>query len=379
MLPISATKVSVFDIFSKADEFKLKLEEYASGYCFFFRRGAEAFYTLFTALRGFSGRNTVIIPAYTADTVYLPIKQAGCSVKFCDMSLKSFNMDLEHLEKLIDDNTLAVVGVHLFGIPEDMDRIKNMIKGRDIYLIDDFCQAFGSRYKNRPVGTLGDASVLSFGKGKNLTTVDGGALFTSNSEINAKIADIYSNMEKSGVLTELKYVIKIFGLSVLTKPILYGIARKIFSGQREVPAPDAIEPKKLSNIQKRMGSGLIKKKEDIFEYRHFWGQELYEGLSDIKGIILPDITNKYVVWNRFPVLIEDKEKREKLRDLMLKNGIECNFLYGRPVYDNYGIEINVFEYKNAEYMAKHLITLPTNQFMNEKKLVKIRENFLEIL
>ncbi|MFW6129659.1 MAG: DegT/DnrJ/EryC1/StrS family aminotransferase, partial [Atribacterota bacterium] len=269
MIPISASKFSPFPIFSKGKNLNKKLCDMLDRKnCFFFDRGASTLFVLLSILKRRSKRKKIIIPSYTADTVYIPAIQAGCEVKFCDMSLDSFNMDLRHLRKIVDKDTLAVIGVHLFGIPENMDEIEKIAEKHNVFVIDDFCQALGSKYKNKYAGSFGDASVLSFGKGKNLTAFDGGALFLDDDELIDEVNDIYKDLDKP---SEIKKAFKIFGLSILSRPFWYGIFYRVLSRYRQVPAPEKIEVKKITKVQKNLISNLIDKKDKNLKQRALWG------------------------------------------------------------------------------------------------------------
>ncbi len=377
MIPISATKFSPFLLFKNAKDFDGELNQLLERKkCFFFSRGADALYMLFKALKEAVGKEEVIIPAYTADTVYLPAKQAGCKVRLCDMSTVSFNMNLNHLESLVNSNTLAIVAVSLFGIPEDFKKVKDIADTREVFLIDDFCQAFGSKYEDKYVGSFGDASVLSFGKGKNFTTFNGGALFLNNEKLGYSVESNSGAIEEYGFFESLNIIMKTFALSMLSRPRLYQMFYKVLSSHRAVPAPVELKPKKMLKVQKRLGMNLLKEKDNFIEPRYKWGKKLHALLRDRDEFIIPSIKEEqYIAWNRFPVLVKDLNRRENIRKKLLDSGIESNYLYGEPIFEHYNLEVDREMYKNAIYMAEHLLTLPTNCFMTEKYLRSIEECF----
>ena len=379
MIPVSATKYSFLKIFSGKSGLRAGLTEHTGAdRCFFFRRGTEALYVLFKALMKVSERNTVIIPSYTADAVYAAAVQAGLRVNFCDMSLQSFNMDLTKLESVVDEDTLAVVGVHLFGIPEDMERISGILKGRGVFLVDDLCQAFGSRLRGCPVGAFGDAAVLSFGKGKNFTTVEGGALLTREGMISDLVSGIYEELEDPGVLANLKYLAMSLGLSILARPFPYTYARRLFADKREVPVEFSVVPGKLTGTQLRLGSGLMRDIDNIISARKQMGLQLYDALAGMEGLTLPEIAEKDVAWNRLPVMVKDADKREVLRDLLLDDGVEANYYYNEPCYFDL-TEGFAGIYRNASYFAGHLLTLPSNVFLTDEAIGRIAHIFQDIL
>ena len=100
---------------------------------------------------------------------------------FADVNPDTFNIDPLKIKEKITDATKAILPVHIFGQSADMDEIMTIAKKHKLVVIEDACQAFGATYKNKPVGSLGDAACFSFFPTKNLGTLgDGGIITTSN-------------------------------------------------------------------------------------------------------------------------------------------------------------------------------------------------------
>jgi len=108
----------------------------------------------------------------------------GARTVFVDVDPKTFTMDPARLERAITSRTKAIVPVHLYGQPADMDPILEIAKRHGVRVIEDACQAHGAAYNGRPVGSLGDAACYSFYPGKNLGAYgEGGMVVTSDPEI----------------------------------------------------------------------------------------------------------------------------------------------------------------------------------------------------
>ncbi len=143
--------------------------------------GTAALYAAFYVL-GIGPGDEVICPSYTYWASVMPAAALGARVVFCEVYSDSLDMDVEDFRKKITPRTKAVVPVHLWGIPCEMDEIIAISKKNNIAVIEDACHAHGAEYKGRKMGTLGDFGVFSFQASKNLPGGEGGMLITNNEE-----------------------------------------------------------------------------------------------------------------------------------------------------------------------------------------------------
>jgi dTDP-4-amino-4,6-dideoxygalactose transaminase len=112
---------------------------------------------------------------------------AGARVVFVDMDPRTCNIDVTRIEEKITPRTKAIIPVHLYGQPADMDAVRAIAKQHGLWVVGDAAQAHGSQYKGRPIATLADITCFSFYPGKNLGAYgDGGAIVTDNAEWEAK-------------------------------------------------------------------------------------------------------------------------------------------------------------------------------------------------
>lgn len=141
---------------------------------------------LFIALKslGIGKGDEVITVANSFIATSEAITMAGAKVVFVDCDKETYNIDIEKLEKAITNKTKAVIPVHLYGQPADMDNILEIAKRYNLYVIEDAAQAHGAKYKQKNVGTLADCACFSFYPGKNLGAYgDAGAIVTGNDEL----------------------------------------------------------------------------------------------------------------------------------------------------------------------------------------------------
>ena len=137
---------------------------------------------------GVKQSDEVITVPYTFIATTEAISQTGAKVVFVDIEDKSYNMDSEKIEQAITQKTKAVIPVHLFGQPADMDKIMKIAKKHKLIVIEDACQAHGAEYKGKKVGGLGDIACFSFYPGKNLGAYgDAGMVVTDNKELAEKM------------------------------------------------------------------------------------------------------------------------------------------------------------------------------------------------
>jgi dTDP-4-amino-4,6-dideoxygalactose transaminase len=128
----------------------------------------------------------VIAPPYTFIATVSAIIQQNAIPVFADIDRETLNIDPARVEERITRRTKAVVPVHLFGLPADMDRITAIAKLRGITVIEDACQAHGAVYKGRKAGSMGDMACFSFQESKNMAAGEGGAIVTNDSALAEK-------------------------------------------------------------------------------------------------------------------------------------------------------------------------------------------------
>ena len=125
----------------------------------------------------------VITVAHTAMATVTAIESTGARPVLADIDLETYTLDPLRAEAAITERTRAIVVVHLYGQPADMDRLKALAKSRDLLLIEDCAQAHGAQHKGRKVGVIGDMGAFSFYPTKNMGAYgDGGAVITSRPE-----------------------------------------------------------------------------------------------------------------------------------------------------------------------------------------------------
>lgn len=122
----------------------------------------------------------VALPAYSCYDVATAAIGAGARVALYDVSPETLGPDLDSLRSVIRDGATAIVVAHLYGLPVDLSPVRELARESDAAVIEDAAQGIGGAFRGRPLGTLGDVGVLSFGRGKGLTGGAGGLLLANN-------------------------------------------------------------------------------------------------------------------------------------------------------------------------------------------------------
>lgn len=177
-----------FIIGPELDAFESEFAQYCEvDHCVGVGNGLEALHLLLRAY-GIGPGNEVLVPSNTFVATWLAVTQAGATPVPVEPDIGTHNIDPARLEAAITSRTSAVVPVHLYGQPADMDPINEIAAKHGLLVIEDAAQAQGARYKGRRAGSLGHAAATSFYPGKNLGALgDGGAVLTRDKAIADKV------------------------------------------------------------------------------------------------------------------------------------------------------------------------------------------------
>jgi dTDP-4-amino-4,6-dideoxygalactose transaminase len=168
----------------ECDAFEAEFAQYCEAkHCIGVANGLEALYILLRAFDIGAG-DEVIVPASTFIATWLAVSETGATPIPVEPENRTYNIDPNRIEAAITSRTKAIMPVHLYGMPADMDIINALAHKYDLKVIEDAAQGHGARYKGRRVGSLGDAAGFSFYPAKNLGAYgDGGAITTNDSAL----------------------------------------------------------------------------------------------------------------------------------------------------------------------------------------------------
>ena len=337
-------------ISSKVGRFIAEFEEKFARYC-----GVEYAITtancaasLHLALEavGIGKDDEVIVPTLTFIATANAVKYTGAKPVFVDSHPDYWCLDPEKVERAITPRTKAIIPVHLFGHPCDMDAIMNIAKRYNLYVIEDAAEAPGAEYKGRKVGSLGEVSCHSFFGNKIVSTGEGGMCLTNDKELAERI----TLLKDQGMDPDKHYWHYVIGYNY-----------------------------RMTNLQAAVGAAQIGKLDEFIRIRRRIAEVYHSLLKNIKAVVLPPEMPwaKHVYW-MYPILIEDEFglTKDELIERMSELGIETKpFFYplhSMPPY-NEGESFPV-----AEELSRKGICLPCSVKLSEQDIESVAQAIGEI-
>ena len=195
----SELNIKINEVISSGDYVLSKvLEEFENNFSAFCKtkyalgvgNGLDALFLVLKSLDIGEG-DEVIVPSHTFIATWLAVSRSGAKPVPVELDEDTYNIDVEKLSNVISNKTKAIIPVHLYGQPADMDEINAFAKNYNLYVIEDAAQAHGAKYKDRCVGSLSNAAAFSFYPTKNLGAYgDGGSITTDSKKIKEKISKL---------------------------------------------------------------------------------------------------------------------------------------------------------------------------------------------
>ena len=278
---------------------------------------------------------------------------AGAKPIFADINQQDYTIDILDMEKKINRNTKAIIPVHLYGHPANMNEINSIARKHSLFVIEDACQSLGSTYFQKQTGALSDIGCFSFYASKVITTGEGGAIATNNDDFAEKLKMIRNHGMIHG------YDTAIFGLNLRLPEISAGIGK--------------IQMRKLEKMLK-----MRRNNADILSN----GLKKFEQINS--GINLPKETmDKKFNWYLFTVGFKDKNNRDLIKNHLTNEGIGALVYYDPPVHETPFYEdfesLSNDTLPNTVWAWHHTLSLPVHPLVTENdlnKIIKIFETYI---
>ena len=297
--------------------------------CVVCNSGTDALYLALRAL-GIGPGDEVITSAFTFIATAEAVSAVGAVPVFVDIELETLNLNPALIEQAITPQTKAILPVHIFGQPVDMDAVMAVAKAHRLPVIEDCAQATGAQWKGSSVGSIGQVGCFSFFPTKNLGGCgDGGAITTNDPAIAAQATLLSAHGSKA------RYEHEAVGIN-----------------------------SRLDAVQAAILQVKLQHLEDWNAKRQTVAARYEKLLADVEGVRSPKaITGGRSVWNQYTVLIEGSEgqKRDRLREKMQAQGVSTMVYYPIPlhqqsVYADLGYAAGSLP--NTEQAAGQVLALP---------------------
>ena len=272
----------------------------------------------YLSLKKFFKENDEVIFSVMSFPLYVKIaNELKLKVKLVDVSENDLNIDVDKLNKSITENTKGIVITHLFGYPCEIDKIKNLLKGKNIKLIEDCAQSFGTYYNNTETGNFGDVGIFSCSLVKIPTTLGGGILVTSDTDLKNFIETWLSENLPKSLSRDITYGIKNLISVANSFPFIYSIlsSKILFFLNR-------FNPRSYRKIV-YSGMGLKNKKFDPKERNDLKKYQLEFGVSQLKNY---DQSKKIRIENT-KYLEKELSGMNSISFLNYKKNIDWNYQY----------------------------------------------------
>jgi len=286
----------------------------------------------------------VLVPALTNIATALAVVHAGATPVFVDSEPSTGNMDPAEIGRRITPRTRAVMPVHLFGHPVDMDPVVHIARERGLYVIEDAAQAQGARHRDRPVGGLGDVGCFSFYANKTITTGEGGMLVTRSGAI-AERARSLRNLGYSG---PDKFVHEVAGFNY-----------------------------RMSNLHAAIGVAQMDRLDAIVARKRAVARAYGTRLAGLPGLQLP-VEHPWAFstsWMYGVVLADGVPDRDVVRGALAAAGIETRAyfhpLHLQPVFQRRGIGDAAGTRPVAERLGRQGLYLPSSPTLSEADIDEV--------
>jgi perosamine synthetase len=327
------------------EEFERKFSSYIGlKYGISTSNGTTALHLALVALEIKRG-DEVIVPALTFASVANVVIYTGAKPVFIDSHPEYWCIDPSKLEEKITKKTRAIILVHLYGHPCNMDPIMKITKNCNLHVIEDCAEAHGAKYKGRKVGKFGDIACFSFYGNKIITTGEGGMCLTNNEDLAQKIRMLRDH----GMNIKKRYWHEVVGFNY-----------------------------RMTNLQAAIGVAQLEKIDRFIERKRRIAKLYNSLLKDVNGVVLhpemPWAKNAYWLYS---ILIEQKKygiNRDELIEKLAEKSVETrSFFYPihiMPPYKKYTVNCR---FPIAEKLSSTGINLPSSVKLTEEEIQEVAQ------
>jgi perosamine synthetase len=303
---------------------------------------------------GISKGDEVLMPTFTIISCASAITRTGAEPVFVDCDPNTFNINVDLIEPLITDKTKAIMVVHIYGLPCEMDPILAIAKKYNLKIIEDAAEVHGQTYKDKKCGSFGDVSTFSFYPNKHITSGEGGMIVTDDEHIadkSRKLRNLYFEPPQRFVHNELGFNLR------------------------------------MTNIQAALGVAQLEKLDQHVILKRKIGNLYNDLLKDIDGIQLPITKTEYsenIYWV-YSIVLDNNNGKDANRVMqeLGKNQIGTRpFFYPmhqQPILQKLGYKRNADNCPVSENIAKYGFYLPSGLGITESEISTVCKTLRSVL
>jgi perosamine synthetase len=313
--------------------------------------GTAAIDTVIEAL-GLGPGDEVIMPTFTIISCIAQIVRNGATPVLVDCDPVTWNMDVSQIEAKITSKTKAVMVVHIYGLPVDMDPVLDICHRHGLKLIEDAAEMIGQTYRGKPCGSFGDVSTLSFYPNKHITTGEGGMILTND----VALADNFRELRNLCFKLPRRFVHERLGWNL-----------------------------RMTNLQAALGVAQMERLNEFLIKKRWIGALYNELLKDLPGVQLPLSQTDFaenIYWVYGLVLDESLGDAESVMTRLGSLGIGTRPfffpMHQQPVFRQMGL-FKGKSFPNAERMYRQGFYLPSGLALTENQIIYVASQLRHVL
>lgn len=359
-------------------DFEHALQTYLGvAHCVLAASGRTALYGLLRALQITAdqpSRNEVVLPAYTCPAVAKVVIDLGLQPRLVDLVPTTLAYDPGQLAATVSEATLAVIQVHPFGLPIDIQPVLALARSANALVIEDAAQSLGAKLAGRPVGTVGDYGLFSLGPGKPLSTGGGGIICAASEAASARLHAGWRPFAPTTAPAALAALVRLGIFTLAFQPTPWWVATRL--GVQRVGDHEAswgYTLRGLTPTQAAVGLAQLTHLDRYNQQRRQKAQRLRSVLDNVTGIhdfACSQQRGDEAIYLRFPLLVDDPARRDQLYTQLWAAGIGVGRMYQRTLAEIFP-QLNHGPYPGAQQVAQGLLTLPTHHFVTDRDMERI--------
>jgi dTDP-4-amino-4,6-dideoxygalactose transaminase len=355
----------------RTEEFQ---EHFGVQYVFWVTSGKAALALILSALMRLSSRRKVVIPAYTCFSVPSAVMKSGLKIGLCDVEPETLAFNADNLGETLDEDTLAVVPTHLFGLAVDVEHVKQYARKHGIYVIEDVAQGFGGMRDGKLLGTMGDVAFLSFGRGKNVTCGSGGVVLTNDPNIGNAIQWVYDRLSTETAVDAFGNWMQVVAMRLLLHPRLYWIPAGLpFLKLGETKFYTDFPVRRMDSMRAGLLAGWKARLQRATQVRRERAQTFLHRLQKDVAEYVPLHGSNEAVYLRLPVCAFNRDEKKLLCALSRQQGLGISPSYPGTIQDIPELqgELSCERSPGAARLVECLMTFPTHDLVTEHDIERI--------